>query len=497
MYSARYIFLISVLTFLSWDIFGILGYFDGIILLINIGILLFLFIRPLRILLIWAFFGLFSGYLLGSYADSLSMREYQSVISLTAWERKKEITGIVVQKVSIKERTSTYLLKIDTVDKIDIQSTWRPLSYIPYTSSIHSYIFIESPTNLTLASWDTIRFYWTIKSNIKFPLQWYDRFAFMKRWYGSVFVPLFTRVSWGELWFLENMRIRSLKVFRSHFPDDIAGILLGMTIGMTDLLSAELRSDFIWSGLTHILVVSGSNIAFLILLLTFFMKYLDLTRNTQRIIISIILLSYGSLVGWDTSVIRATIMGILSYMIATWWWRWSSKASLGLAMITLIIINPLSPLYDVWFGLSFSATLGILLFHKKIEYFSRKVSLPEWSLPFFSITLWATLGSLPIMVFHFGTIGLWSLVANILIAWILGWILFSSVLFLGVSFFSSTLAYYVWFLIYIPTKYVLEVGRYFWSGMMLTTPEDFRIPITLFLLGIYVVIFLEGVRTRS
>ena len=116
---------------------------------------------------------------------------------------------------------------------------------------------------------------------------------------------------------IEKLRADSIAIFRTSFPDDVAGILLGMTVGITDLLSPDTRADFIGSGLTHILVVSGSNIAFLILLITFFLKYIHLSRWLQIGIILMFLLFYGTLVGWDVSVIRATIMGILSYSIAS------------------------------------------------------------------------------------------------------------------------------------------------------------------------------------
>lgn len=160
-----------------------------------------------------------------------------------------------------------------------------------------------------------------------------------------------------------------------------------MTVGMTDLLSSDTKADFIGSGLTHILVVSGSNIAFLILLITFFLKYIPFSGWIKMSIILIFLLFYGTLVGWDVSVIRATIMGILSYGIASNGMRGSSRAVLTLALIVLILMSPLSPLYDPGFGLSFGATLGIILFHSKIESIGKKYGIPEWSLPFFSITL--------------------------------------------------------------------------------------------------------------
>jgi hypothetical protein len=62
---------------------------------------------------------------------------------------------------------------------------------------------------------------------------------------------------------------------------------------------------------------------------------------------------YGSLVGWDIPVIRATVMGIIIYFGITNGWKINSIALLfGIAVI-LSFFSPLSLLYDASFGLSF------------------------------------------------------------------------------------------------------------------------------------------------
>lgn len=88
-----------------------------------------------------------------------------------------------------------------------------------------------------------------------------------------------------------------------------------MMIGVDEYLETDVKSAFMKSGITHILVVSGSNIAFLIMFLMFFLKYTKIARWGRLSIITSIILFYGFLVGWEVSVLRATIMGILSYSI--------------------------------------------------------------------------------------------------------------------------------------------------------------------------------------
>ena len=133
------------------------------------------------------------------------------------------------------------------------------------------------------------------------------------------------------------------------FPERAAGILIGMTIGSDAYIDSETKNNFIGSGISHILVVSGSNIAFLIILVTFILKYFRIGRLGRISIIGVIISTYGFLVGWDISVIRAVIMGILSYIIAENNAKTSSIATLALAGLLLTIYAPLGPVYDAGF----------------------------------------------------------------------------------------------------------------------------------------------------
>ena len=51
-----------------------------------------------------------------------------------------------------------------------------------------------------------------------------------------------------------------------------------MTIGNIELLSSETKKAFTNAGITHILVVSGSNIAFVIVILTGILRYIPMLR---------------------------------------------------------------------------------------------------------------------------------------------------------------------------------------------------------------------------
>ena len=104
-----------------------------------------------------------------------------------------------------------------------------------------------------------------------------------------------------------------------------------MTIGIDAFLGSETKKSFIHSGISHILVVSGSNIAFLIFFMMFFLKYTQIGKYGRILIVGSCILFYASLVGWEVSVVRATIMGILSYLIVEYGGRASSISTLALS----------------------------------------------------------------------------------------------------------------------------------------------------------------------
>jgi competence protein ComEC len=157
----------------------------------------------------------------------------------------------------------------------------------------------------------------------------------------------------------------------------------------------------------------------------------------------------------------------------------------------LTIIEPLGPLYDAGFGLSFAATLGILLFQKPIGIIAKKWNIPKLIADILALTLGASFGSFPMLLFHFGSFSLTGIIANILIAVLLSWILFSSVLYGVLSLISTTLAIYFGYLVYIPTSWALRVTEWFGGFTPVIFEKSIALTLALFLLGFYSFLFLR------
>lgn len=70
---------------------------------------------------------------------------------------------------------------------------------------------------------------------------------------------------------------------------------------------------------------------------------------------------YVLMVGTDPPVLRALFMGSISLLALTYGERVDALRILLCTAIVLVIISPLSLIYDAGFQLSFLATLGILV----------------------------------------------------------------------------------------------------------------------------------------
>lgn len=212
----------------------------------------------------------------------------------------------------------------------------------------------------------------------------------------------------------------------SHIlPDPQASLLAGILLGNDNGLPPALADDFRLTGLTHIIAISGFNIAILIAIMVSAVQPL-VGRKPAVAVAMVGIVLYTILVGADASVVRAAIMGSL-YLIAS---RLLGRpsfpyASLFLAGFLMTLANPLT-LWDVGFQLSFGATLGLMLYADPLTQWVR-ARLLRWldraivqqMMGLLSeavlVTLAAQVLTLPMMVAYFGQLSLISFLANALV----------------------------------------------------------------------------------
>lgn len=258
-----------------------------------------------------------------------------------------------------------------------------------------------------------------------------------------------------------NIRDRIVHVIDNSLPHQQAGLLNGMLIGYREGLSDEVQEAFSNAGLTHIMAVSGANVAFLILPLSFLLKLLGIGKKLSKLVIIAFLILFVFVTGFEPSVLRAVLMAGVILLSEVLYKKPDTYAAIAFSCILLLVISPCM-LFNIGFQLSYAATLGIVMLYKNIKKLITCKFVPNKVAEIIGGTLAAQLGVLPITLIHFNKLSLISIIPNILVAPILGLITILGMLMAILGQFSLYLSTLIGYLNNIFLSAVLYVTK--WSS---------------------------------
>lgn len=211
-------------------------------------------------------------------------------------------------------------------------------------------------------------------------------------------------------WRLANGLRRSLAAGSSSLPPDQRSLFTGFVLGDDREQTPVLTDDFRGSGLTHLLAVSGENVAFVLALAGPALRRLGLGG---RWVVTLALITFFALLTrFEPSVLRASVMAALSATAFALGRPASSLRLLSLAVGALVLIDPLL-VHSVGFGLSVAACVGIVVLGPMVR---RHLPGPRWLVDVAAVTLSAQVGVAPVQLAVFGGLPVASLPANVLAA---------------------------------------------------------------------------------
>ncbi len=223
---------------------------------------------------------------------------------------------------------------------------------------------------------------------------------------------------------LFRLRANASQVLQRIFPAPESDLLAGILLGDDSGLSSTLDEAFRVTGTSHIIAISGFNIAILAgIFVNGFSRWFG--RKWGAWIAIVVIVAYTILVGGSAAVVRAAIMGALGIWGGLSGRRQNGVNSLGLAALLMCLFDPHTP-WDVGFQLSFMATLGLVLYAQPVEaaftrWAAKKMGdsvakmLASPVADYVLFTLIAQVITLPVMAYHFGSISALALLANPLI----------------------------------------------------------------------------------
>ena len=219
---------------------------------------------------------------------------------------------------------------------------------------------------------------------------------------------------------LRGLRGWALDNVERALPEPEASLAAGMLLGRQRALPAGLEEDLRRTGTTHLLVVSGQNVA-LLLGTTVALLSAVLARRRAALVALALLPGYVVLVGAEPPVVRAAIMAVGIAVAAVSGRRTPGWIYLAYAIALMLALRPLL-VEDVAFQLSATATAGVLLLAPPLrDWAGTRLGLASGGpasalVEAGAVALGAALAVLPVQAASFGTVSLVQVPANVLVA---------------------------------------------------------------------------------
>jgi competence protein ComEC len=249
------------------------------------------------------------------------------------------------------------------------------------------------------------------------------------------------------------------KIFNQTLPEPQASLLSGIVLGIQKTLAQDFYQALQTTGTLHIVVASGMNISLVAgTLIESLSRFLQ--RKPAFFVSLVCILIYCIMAGLKPPIVRAGLMAALFYFS-----QLMGKETLGLWALTLVaalmlLIDPLL-LFDVGCQLSFAATTGLLTLGSFFQSFLGKIRFLNFLAKETGETLAAMVLTAPILIINFGHFNPLALIPNVLILWLIEYLmsLGLSISFFGLFFWP--LAQFLAWLAWLPLTYLIQVINFF------------------------------------
>ncbi len=229
----------------------------------------------------------------------------------------------------------------------------------------------------------------------------------------------------GVVTAMERLRAALHEAIGRGLPGARAAVVRAFATGDTSGIDDDTNDAFIRSGLSHLLAVSGLNLAIVsglfVIGVAFVLRRVRRVslgpgvKPTSAVIAIPFVVLYTLLVGASPSAVRAAAM-VLALLSARIVGRVAEAWSmLAFALLAMVAWDP-TTLGDVSFQLSFAAVVALLRIYPALRDAARLSKWPKWSRAggeVFLASLAATIGTAPLVARHFNRLSLAGLVANV------------------------------------------------------------------------------------
>jgi competence protein ComEC len=212
----------------------------------------------------------------------------------------------------------------------------------------------------------------------------------------------------------ESMRA-ALRQACSVLSTDAAGLLPGLVVGDTSGVSTQVEQEFTDAGLSHLMAVSGSNLAVVAGTVLLLLRALRAGPRMSAFVAGLTVVGFVVLAGAEPSVLRAGVMGAIGLLALALGRQRSVMPALAAAVCVLVVYDPAMAV-NFGFALSVLATAGLVLLAPRWVAAMTRRGIPPGIAEGLAIPLAAFLVTAPVIAGMAGEISVVSIAANILAA---------------------------------------------------------------------------------
>ena len=214
---------------------------------------------------------------------------------------------------------------------------------------------------------------------------------------------------------LERFRRAAAAALTRTIPEPEAGLAAGILVGLRDRVDRDLAAAFTLVGASHVVAISGWNIA--IVAASVGALGGRLARRRRSILTVGAIVAYVAFVGPSPSVVRAAAMAGVVLLARESGRAGRAAAALAWAATAILLVDP-ALVRDAGFQLSTLATAGLLAWATPLGLRLSRLSggrLPGWLVESLAVSLAAQAATLPVVLASFGRLAMVSPVVNLLV----------------------------------------------------------------------------------
>lgn len=215
---------------------------------------------------------------------------------------------------------------------------------------------------------------------------------------------------------VESLRRSSGEALTRALPEPEAGLAAGILIGLRDRVDRDLAGAFTTAGVSHVVAISGWNIAIVAALVAGLLRA-RLGRRGRSLVTLVAIVAYTVVAGASPSVVRAAVMAAVVLLARESGRAGAAATALGWAVVLLLLADP-GTVADPGFQLSVLATAGLIAWAMRITGRLRSWRgglLPGWLAESLGVSFAAEAATLPVVLAGFGRFAVLAPAVNLLV----------------------------------------------------------------------------------